>query len=168
MPDETQSPYDAVIADLEQKRSHLTAAIDLLKALRSNGTVTALPVSGDPSRAQQETEIPRDAFFGMTIPEASKKYLSIVKVTKANPDLCNALLAGGFKTQSNNFSEVVRSTLQRHPEFVKVSGQWGLAEWYGGRGGSNRRPRRTLTEQVSDGEKSEGPSESHSDGPSED
>jgi len=108
-----------------------------------------------------ETEIPRDAFFGMTIPDAARKYLTIVKATKPNPELCDALIKGGFKTQSNNFSEVVRSTLGRHPDFVKVSGQWGLTEWYGNRGG-NRRTRRGPTEGA-DATNSE-PSEETSDG----
>jgi len=51
------------------------------------------------------------------------------------------LLEGGFQTSSANFREVVRSTLSRNPDFVKVGGQWGLRDWYGTHG--TRRARRT-------------------------
>jgi hypothetical protein len=139
---QTPNPYDLVIADLENKRDQINAAIEMLRALSATGAI-ALPLpAAPPKTSMSEADIPRDAFFGMTIPEAAKKYLAIVKATKPNTELCAVLLKGGFKTQANNFQEVVRSTLQRHPDFVKVSGEWGLADWYGNRGG-NRRQRRT-------------------------
>jgi len=141
------TPYETVIQDLKQKRDQLTATIDMLEAIR--GTVTTVLPAGF-SAAQQpapaELEIRRDSFFGMTLPEAARKYLTMVKTTKSNPDLCAALLAGGFKTSSGNFSEVVRSTLQRNKDFVKVNGEWGLAEWYPGRGGG-RKTRRAAAEE---------------------
>lgn len=138
---ETPNPYDIVIADLENKRDQINAAIEMLRALSGTGAI-ALPLPAAPSKVQMsEADIPRDAFFGMTIPEAAKKYLAIVKGTKANAELCSALLRGGFKTQAANFGEVVRSTLQRHPDFVKVNGEWGLADWYGSRGGARRQRR---------------------------
>lgn len=131
------TPYETVIADLEQKRDQLTATIEMLKAIR--GTVTTiLPESRGAAPQAVDTEIKRDSFFGMKLPDAARKYLSMAKTTKSNPDLCNALLSGGFKTSSANFTEVVRSTLQRNKDFVKVNGEWGLAEWYPGRGGGRR------------------------------
>jgi hypothetical protein len=129
------SPYDAVIADLEAKRDQMSAMIENLKQMRGlvHSVVTAgvsvIPVAG------VSTTLSHDAFFGMTIPDAARKYLSIVKKTVPHPQLCDALLDGGFKTSAANFREVVRSTLGRNPEFVKVNSQWGLGEWYGNRGG---------------------------------
>lgn len=139
------TPYDVVIADLESKRDQISATIEMLKALRSTASI-ALPLAA-PQRITVDTEISRDAFFGMTLTEAAKKYLAMSRITKPNPELCEALLKGGFKTQSTNFPEVVRSTLQRHSDFVKVSGEWGLAEWYGNRGGG-RKARRTTAEET--------------------
>jgi hypothetical protein len=156
------SPYDVVIADLEAKRDQINVAIDMLRALRVTGAITlpaSVPTPTQKPITSSDLEIPRDAFFGMTIPEAAKKYLAMVKVTKPNSDLCVALLKGGFKTQANNFSEVVRSTLQRHADFVKVSGEWGLAEWYGNRGGG-RRFRRGVMTAVESSENNEPPEES--------
>lgn len=129
--------YDAVIADLKSQRDRLTSMIDMLEQMKSVGMPFTASNAGDipPRTASGAPEIPHDAFFGMTIPEAAKKYLSIIKRTAPHPALCDALLAGGFTTSSPNFREVVRSTLGRmHDDFVKISGQWGLREWYGTRG----------------------------------
>lgn len=139
------TPYEAVIADLEAKRDQINATIEMLKALRSTATVT-LPAATANQRRETEPEIRRDSFFGMTIPDAARKYLTIVKATKSNPMLCQALLDGGFKTSSANFSEVVRSTLQRNRDFVKVNGEWGLSEWYGNRGAGRKARRATSVE----------------------
>jgi hypothetical protein len=137
------TPYDVVIADLESKRDQISATIEMLKALRGTASIP-LPLATLPQRNGTEAEFARDAFFGMSLPEAAKKYLAVGKVTKSNPAVCEALLRGGFKTQSNNFAEVVRSTLGRNPDFVRVSGEWGLAEWYGNRGGGRRTKRPPL------------------------
>ncbi len=152
--------YDAVIIDLETKRDQLNAMIETLKQMKSVGLPSmGMPVSSAPS-VITEADIPHDAFFNLTIPDAAKKYLSIVKKTKPHPELCDALLNGGFKTSASSFREVVRATLGRNPEFVRVNGQWGLKEWYGKRG--KRKSRRTSAssnaeEQLSAIEANDGP-----------
>ena len=136
------APYEAVIADLEAKRDKLTSVIDALKQLKEIGLpATTLSAMAGAASVSIETSIPHDAFFGMKMPDAARKYLSTVKRTKPHAELCDALLDGGFQTSATNFREVVRSTLSRHPDFVKIKGQWGLREWYGNRG--NKRPKKT-------------------------
>lgn len=126
--------YDAVIADMEAKRDQLSVTIEMLKMLRTGGVPpVAVGISSPAAPFRTIDPFATDAFFGMTIPEAARKYLTFSKKTKPHPELCDALIAGGFKTTSPNFREVVRSTLGRNPDFVKVSGEWGLSEWYGGR-----------------------------------
>jgi hypothetical protein len=128
------SPYDAVIADLEAKRDQMTAMIENLKQLK--GLANSVLVAGMAVApvVNASTSISHDAFFGMSLPDAARKYLSVVKKTVPHPQLCDALLDGGFKTSATNFREVVRSALSRHPDFVKINSQWGLSEWYGKRG----------------------------------
>jgi len=131
-----QNVYDVVIADLEAERDQLNNMISILKRRKAGTPISgvALLTSGH----QAATVIPDDAFFGMTLPDAAHKYLSLMKKPKPHPELCDALLNGGFKSGATNFREVVRSTLSRHPDFLKVRrGEWGLKEWY------NRGPRRT-------------------------
>ena len=161
---QTPTPYDLVIADLEAKRDQINATIEMLRALGATGAI-ALPLPASPQRTPEPEAITKDSFFGMTVPDAARKYLNMVKVTKPNAVLCAALLAGGFKTQSSNFSEVVRSTLQRNQDFVKVSGEWGLAEWYGSRNTRRRRGSASIADS-SDGSSSESeePSEANPDG----
>jgi hypothetical protein len=137
--------YDAVIADLEARRDQLNTMIDTLKQMMSVGLPIATATASAVLRPSGELDISHDAFFGMTIPDAARKYLAMAKRTSPHPDLCDALLHGGFKTSSPNFREVVRSTLGRQADFVKVNGQWGLAEWYPGRGGG-RKARRNSSE----------------------
>jgi len=147
MPKET-TPYDAVIADLVAKRDQLTAMIETLRTMKGAGIASAFPpVATVARKAHDDILIPHDAFFGMTLPAAAEKYLSLVKTTKQHAELCDALLGGGFKTGASNFPEVVRSTLSRHPDFVKVGrGLWGLREWYGNRG--TRKPKRIQEESI--------------------
>jgi hypothetical protein len=132
--------YDAVIADLEQKRDQLTVMIETLKNMKLMGGGVPMPPAVRAAAITPLADLPHDAFFGMTIPEAAKKYLTLARGTKPQPELCEALLSGGFTTTASNFPEVVRATLGRHPDFVKIKGQWGLRDWYGNRG--TRRPRR--------------------------
>jgi hypothetical protein len=146
---EQPNAYDLVIADLEKQREKLGIVITALKQIKLYGIpfeATQALMSGMAHEAVTSPQvvpvIPHDAFFGMTIPDAARKYLSWggSRQTRSNGDLCDALREGGFQTNAVNFGESVRATLSRHPDFVKIKGQWGLKEWYGDR--AARRPRR--------------------------
>jgi len=82
-----------------------------------------------------ETEISHDSFFNMTIADAVKKYLAMVKVTKSTSDISAGLERGGLKHSSKDFSTTVRSILGQREEFTRVpNGDWGLTVWYPGLG----------------------------------
>jgi hypothetical protein len=118
------SPYDAAIADVEVRISALQVTLDTLKDLRAQ--------SGGSVPTGSTGDIPHDAFFQMTVVDAAEKYLRLAKKTKPNPELADALLKGGLKSTSQNFSEMVRSVLFRDSRFVRVNSEWGLSEWYPG------------------------------------
>jgi hypothetical protein len=149
--DQSDAPnaYDVVIASLEGERQRLTDMIHALRRIKSLGVpfeATKAIISHEPNNpAYIAASIPHDAFFGMTIPDAARKYLTWggSRKTKSNADLCDGLLAGGFQTSAANFAESVRSTLSRNNDFVKIQGQWGMREWYGDR--AARRPRKPVT-----------------------
>ena len=130
--EQDNSYYDAVIADLVAERDSLNSAIETLMRRRGLGGTLPPPTAASAATRENITEadLPHDAFFGLTIPDAAKKYLGITKKTRPHATLCEALLAGGLKTSSANFRETVRSVLGRQPDFVKVNSEWGLAEWY--------------------------------------
>ena len=142
MSNEQPNAYDIVIADLEKQREKLAVVITALKQIKGYGIpfeATQALMSGMTRNSVASTHvaplIPHDAFFGMTILDAARKYLSWggSRQTRSNTELCDALKEGGFQTRAANFEESVRATLGRHPDFVKIKGQWGLKEWYGDR-----------------------------------
>jgi hypothetical protein len=133
--------YEAVILDLESKISTLQATVENLRNIRSIvSQITQSPAAIQGQRtAQGITDFGHDAFFGMTVGDAAKKYLKAVKKTVSVPVLVDALLAGGLKSASTNMRENVRSILGRHPDFVRINGEFGLTEWYPGRKPAPRR-----------------------------
>ena len=121
---------DASIAGLEAWRDQIDAAIETLRHLKAHGI--SLPAGPGHAKTPAATsgKIEHDTFFQMTIPDAAAKYLGMMKRTKPNPELAEALLKGGLKTAAKNFPENVRTILSRDDRFVKVNSEWGLAEWY--------------------------------------
>lgn len=129
MPDEIN--YDAVIADLEAKRDHLNSIIDGLRQLRTSGVISMSgPLPSQLRASQSEAEITHDMFFGMTIADAARKFLSLMKHTKSTSEIAHALERGGLKHASKNFVTTIRSTLGGRDDFRRVNREWGLAEWY--------------------------------------
>jgi hypothetical protein len=76
----------------------------------------------------------------MSIPEAIKSYLEIMKQPQTPKAITDGLKAGGVLSESTHFYANVRTALKR----LKLQGQvvntktggWGLAEWYAGRAGA--------------------------------
>jgi hypothetical protein len=131
--------YEPVIADLKSRIATLQAMLDNLENLRSGAplqTSTArvpfLQVSGT------AVNFGHDAFFNMTAADAAKKYLSAIKKTASISVLSDALVTGGWKTSAKNIPENLRAILSRHPDFVRINSEFGLAEWYPGRKGTKK------------------------------
>jgi hypothetical protein len=133
--------YAAILADLEAKRSVLDNAISSLRAVFASGAL-GQPIEGatlslsapSASGALHGGEIPAGAFFGKSIPEAVKVYLSLVKKKSTTRQIAEALLAGGMETSGKgSFENIVGSALYRvrdQGEILRVKGAWGLAEWW--------------------------------------
>jgi len=125
-----ESPYHAVLRDLLAKREKLDTAIKLIEDLIGAGD---LP--GDSPVVPKEGQIRSDSFFGMTIADAAKRYLSVSKAPKTITEIADALRAGGYLFATRNPAATVKLTLYRLDrngiDFVKLpSGQYGLREWY--------------------------------------
>jgi hypothetical protein len=133
--------YEAVIADLDAKRAALDAAIAALRLAVSIGAQVTMGTAGAvPAKPIDPASIPDDAFFGLSIGEAAKKYLLMVKRKQSVREIADALERGGLPHTSSNFVNTVATMLNRtakDQELVRVGrGEWGLAAWYG-----NRRPK---------------------------
>lgn len=126
--------YASVLVDLRARRDALDKAIAAIEPLVGQGTMAT---AGSASQITP-TKIRSDTFFGMSIPDAAKKYLAMSKKPRSTPEISAALLSGGMTSVSGNFANSVGSVLNRQDkiggDIVRVSrGLWGLAEWYPGR-----------------------------------
>ncbi len=128
--------YEPVIAELRAQIEECERTLATLekmrgKAMSSVGVDVAGPVAA--IKPGGEAAFASDAFFGMTVADAARKYLTGLRATAPAKVIADALVAGGFKTVAKNFVETVRTMLSRNTQFVFVNGGFGLAEWYPGR-----------------------------------
>lgn len=134
-PEAEVSPFDPAITELEARIKSLQNTLETLKQLRSGGADGPVPSAAvGTSLRPGDAQVQHDSFFGMTIAEATKKYLNMVKHTKSTGEIAHALETGGLKHASKDFHTTLRSTLGGKEEFLRVNGEWGLAEWYPGMG----------------------------------
>jgi hypothetical protein len=141
------SEYDAVIADLEHQLQEIQGTLDVLKRRRdqaggglTSSTVVTSPTGTVAARGRfvglgTDLAIASDAFFGMSIVDAVKKHLSVVKKPQDTKAIVDALESGGFRHTSKNFYGTIFSVLRRRAknegDLVKVSsGLWALTDWY--------------------------------------
>jgi hypothetical protein len=131
--------YEAVLADLHAKRAAIDVAITAIEQLRSVGQAAATTVAGvAPGKPVDPLTIRDDAFFGLSIGEAAKKYLQMVKRKQTVKEIADALERGGLPHTSSNFVATVGTMIGRlaksDSDLVRVGrGDWGLAAWYGSR-----------------------------------
>jgi len=129
--------YEAVIEDLKARKAKSIADFDgaiatiemlvLGKALTGNGATF------EPSPDGLTNKIKDDTFFNLSAPEASKKYLEMMKRTASTTEILEAIKRGGFQSLSKNLYSNLYTSLMRSPEFRNVGGgKWGLSSWYPG------------------------------------
>lgn len=138
---------ESILADLRKQRAAIEKAIEALE-----GVVGDLPadsevaVPGDvaqpPARGMAPSEIPRNAFYGLKIPDAILHYLSVSKRKQTAQEIADALKAGGVSSKSKNFYSTVYTALVRLEEAGEVGKfgrEWGLSAWFPG--ASRKRPK---------------------------
>lgn len=82
---------------------------------------------------QESGEVESGSFADLTLTDAAQRYLAMVNEPQSTAEIAEALQRGRYPTESRNFSNTVRSVLDRHAktvgEIVKVHKNWGLADW---------------------------------------
>jgi HB1, ASXL, restriction endonuclease HTH domain len=159
-------PYEAVIADLESKRDQLNQTIQMLRAAQGLATVAGVAAPAAPTPPPSTTEGP-GAFLGMTVADAAVRLLGLRKTPLSNPEIVQAIRAGGVILNSAEPVNVVGSILNRRAstqgDIVRVGKTWGLAEWYPNAGRFQRQKKRgseiPLPKEESDSGDDEGPDE---------
>ena len=135
--------WDAVIAELETQIAELNTALKTIKRIRDLGVgfgtavadkATPLPASSRTEpQGHFDDEIRGDAFFNMTIADATVKFLRKWSNRAPQPTktIIDALAKGGIKGKGYQtvYKALVRRRRQK-ADVVNVHGDWGLAEWY--------------------------------------
>ncbi len=137
--------YNAVLADLEAKRSQIDAAIAVIRSLVAGGggDMGGAAISGDDAAAaitspgvtaRVGSAIQTDSFFGMSTSQAVRKFLNMMKRPQTPKAIAEALIQGG-QVHSVDYDTTYRNVytaLTRSKDFVKTrTKDWGLTEWYG-------------------------------------
>jgi hypothetical protein len=110
-------------------------------------------------------EIPVDAFKGLSVVEASIKFLRIVKRPQKTPQIVEALTKGGFESKSAFFSESVRSTLRSASKSPKKGiiwkdNFWQLAEWNSSKTSQIEKANEQSSKSINNGDNSKGSKDS--------
>jgi hypothetical protein len=144
MADEQQvNKYALMLVELEAERSKIDNAIAAIKQLMGaesadGGTSAPAGAPVPPKRQDLPSKVEFDTFFSLSIPEAIKKFLAMMKRPQTLAAITDALTAGGLSTTATDLMKTVTATLARmrrtSGEVVLVRrGEWGLKEWYPGR-----------------------------------
>ena len=135
-------PFAAALAELRARRDQIDQAIRTIEALGplamqpSRGAAVDAGPATTPTAPQNETPATRPGdFLGMSIADAAKKLLASQRRAMSNPEIANALIAGGLVMNSaepaNTVGSVVTRRFAQIGDIVKVGrGVWGLKEWY--------------------------------------
>jgi hypothetical protein len=115
--------YEAVLADIDARIAKLQATREgIVELMALTGT---LPTSGPSGK------IPHDAFLGMSIPDATKKYLTITRQKKDTQAIIDALEQGGLtRSVYSTVYAVLRRREKQVGDIINIKGDWALAAWH--------------------------------------
>jgi hypothetical protein len=120
--------YSAVLADLEARKEELESAISAVKTILAAGGIS---VAGHSEGVYSPENIPVGSFLRLSIPEATKKFLDMVKTKQGVPQITKALERGGLpRSKQNTIYSVLRRRESIVGDIIRVDDEWALAEWY--------------------------------------
>lgn len=125
--------YQAVVADLRVRRAALDQLIASVEALiLGQGDPAAIKVdAGAPSANGIPAAIHADTFYGLSMIDAAKKFLRMVRRAQHTGAIAEALGKGGLKRPDANILSSILVRAAKGREVTKVGkGMWGLSEWY--------------------------------------
>jgi len=128
--------YEKLLAAWIEEREALDLMIDWARKKLGKETAKAptARIRLDNPLPSVPSALPSDSFFRMTVPQAIKTFLNMVKRPRTAKQITEALDLGGLTHQAKNLYATVYPTLlrmEKNEEVVRVSnGEWALAEWY--------------------------------------
>jgi hypothetical protein len=115
--------YEAVLADIDARITKLQVTREgILELMAATGLT---PGSGPGGK------IAPDEFLKMSIPDATKKYLTMVRQKKDTQAIIDALESGGLpRSVYSTVYAVLRRREKQVGDIINMQGDWALAEWY--------------------------------------
>jgi DNA-binding transcriptional regulator LsrR (DeoR family) len=127
MSTDTQIDYEAVLADLKERRAKLDVAIAGIEAMLGSSIGDAM---ASEARAIVPRDISDDTFLGMGIGDAARKFLTMMKRPQTTPQIADALKRGGIHSTAKHFSTTVYTSLSRQEDVLRLGDKWSLKEWH--------------------------------------
>jgi hypothetical protein len=121
---------DAQREALESKRRIVADHIARVK--ESTAYYRAALAARNGNGAAAPIRVPHDAFKGLNLLEAIKKYLRIAGTFQTTREIAKAVKEGGYESTSKNFTNTVRTSLDRareKGEIISEDKKWGLLGW---------------------------------------
>jgi hypothetical protein len=138
MADDTQDLLP-LIEKLEAQRDKLSTTIAVLREQAGLEAESDAPSGSGaaPRPVNRDTSVPGrirpDEFFRMSIPDAIKKYLTIMKAPQSSRAIADGLKSGGMLTNAKNWSAIVWTAIARMVDadaLANTPNGYGLTEWY--------------------------------------
>lgn len=129
--------YNAVLADLEARKEELESAIATIKGIVASGGGGGNGSTGviDPEN------IPVGSFLRLSIADATKKYLDMVKTKQSVPQIQKALERGGLPpVKYTTLYTVLRRRESQTGDVLRLGDEWALSEWYPNNPNLRKRP----------------------------
>jgi len=130
--------WAAALAEIEAEIAKLQATADVIRERigRAGGSIN--PGGGGGG-------IRPDSFLKMSIPDATKKYLGMVRQKQSTQDIMEALEKGGLPpSKYNTVYSILARRANQVGDIINMKGDWALAEWYPnyrkGKGGKDAEP----------------------------
>ena len=122
---ENSVDWAAALAEIEAEIAKLQATADVIRERigRAGGSVHPGGGGGGGIRP--------DSFLKMSIPDATKKYLGMVRQKQSTQDIMDALEKGGLPpSKYNTVYSILARREKQAGDIINMKGDWGLAEWY--------------------------------------
>jgi hypothetical protein len=121
--------YKAVLVDLEARKAQIESAIAAVRSILTSGVGDV--GGGDVTDVSSAEDIPRGTFLRLSIADATKKFLDMVKTKQSVPQITQALERGGLPPAKNNtVYAVLRRREAVNGDIIRIGDEWALAEWY--------------------------------------
>jgi hypothetical protein len=120
----------SLLESLRARRDALSKAIEALEAIAGE---TSLPAPTTGNRQNREVEIQHDTFVGMSVADATARYLGMVgRPARTLDEITIALNRGGLNSTTGTVQTLLSRSHNGPNPVVRRAGRgtWGLPEWY--------------------------------------